>query len=520
MGTRRSLLEQIEAHPLWRRYLRFWNEYRVAPEVLALFRLLFFGVLAVDMWLQVEHAPRYGAGDFNVSHLPALDGWLPVLTRPTMAFLFLLQAYLAGLFALGGGGRPALIALTSLYGVTYFSSQLDSYQHHYLLFLVLLLLGAVRWDPAPPAPAGKKAPAPPGDWPVRLILVQMSIVYLFAAMAKTEPVWLDGRVLELQVTSGWARDLIERIGGFKLVSGLVIATELSLAGAIHVRRLRRFVAPIGILFHAGIEASGFQIGLFSYFMIALYVLVLPEAPIVRMVQWVHRHVPAIPLVTHWAAAARALLRAAAIALGAVLLLLVPIGGPAWAASGVALALGIAGLTLVAREQRDRHSLAHFAACLLVAALARPAVTDVARDYYRFWGGSARRLGDLETATDAYEHAVELAPEHAQSHVSLAGLYQRTGKTDRALHEAARAQSLEPGNYRGHLVEARIRDAAGEGEAAVAAADRALDLNPMDREAQGISRRWRQKLGMPPRERTPRPPKSGPAPSGDEDGDAE
>jgi hypothetical protein len=38
--------------------------------VLALFRLLFFGVLAVDMWLQVEHAPRYGAGDFNVSHLP------------------------------------------------------------------------------------------------------------------------------------------------------------------------------------------------------------------------------------------------------------------------------------------------------------------------------------------------------------------------------------------------------------------------------------------------------------------
>jgi hypothetical protein len=520
MATKGSLLARIDAHPLWRRYLRFWSEYRAAPEVLALFRLLFFAVLAVDMWLQVEHAPRYGAGDFNVSHLPALDGWLPVLTRPTMAFLFLLQAYLAGLLALGGGGRSALVALTSLYGVTYFSSQLDSYQHHYLLFLVLFLLCFVRWDPAPPAPAGKKAPARAGDWPVRLILVQMSIVYFYAAMAKTEPLWLDGRVLELQVSSGWARDLIERVGGFKLVSGLVIATELFLAGAIHVRPLRRFVAPIGILFHAGIEASGFQIGLFSYFMIALYALVLPEAPIVRLVQWVHRHVPAIPLVTHWAAAARAVLRASAIAIGAVLLLLVPIGGPAWAAAAAALVLGIAGLQVVAREQRARHALAHFAACLLVAALARPAVTDVARDYYRFWGGSARRLGDLETATAAYERAVELAPDHAQSHVSLAGLYQRTGKIDQALREARRAQSLEPANYRGHLVEARTRDAAGDGEAALAAAERALELQPGDREAQGIAGRWRKRLGMPPRERIARPPKAEPSPSGDEDGDAE
>ncbi len=521
----RSLLARIEAHPLWRRYLRFWSEYRVAPEVLALFRLVFFGVLAVDMWLQVEHAPRYGAGDFNVSHLPALDSWLPVLTRPAMAFLFVLQAYLAGLVALGGGGRAALVALTSLYGVSYFSSQLDSYQHHYLMFLVLLLLCLVRWDPAPPPAQARqtkkkaaKPPDPPGAWPVRLILVQMSIVYVYAAMAKMEPLWLDGRVLELQVSAGWARDLIERMGGFKLVSGLVMVTELFLAGAIHLRWMRRVVAPLGVLFHAGIEASGFQIGLFSYFMIALYVLVLPEAPIVRLVQWLHRHVPAIPLVTHWAAASRVVLRASALALGAGLLLLVPIGGPATAAAAVALALGIAGLYAVGREQRDRHALAHLAACMLVAALARPAVTDVARDYYRFWGGSARRLGDLETATTAYRHAVELAPGHAQSHISLAGLYQRTGKIDLALREAQRAQTLEPGNYRGHLLEAMTHDAAGEGEAAVAAAERALELNPGDREAQGIASRWRKRLGMPPRERSA--PAARPAPAGDEDGDAE
>ena len=515
-----SLLARIEQHRWWRRYLRFWTDHRVAPEVLALFRLVFFAVLAVDLWLQVEHAPRYGAGGFNVSHLPALDGWLPVLTRPLIGCLFIVQAYLAGLFALGGGGRPALWALTGLNGITYFSSQLDSYQHHYLVFLVLLLLCLVRWEPAPAPPPGKKAvPAPAGAWPVRLLLVQISIVYLYAAMAKMEPLWLDGIVLERQVSAGWARDLIERMGSFKLVSGLVIATELLLAVAIHLRSLRRFVAPVGILFHAGIEASGFQIGLFSYFMIAIYILVLPEAPIVRLVQWVHRHVPAIPLVTHWAGVARVVLRASALALGAALLLLVPLGAPAAAAAAAALALGVAGHYLVGRELRDRHALAHLGACLLVAALARPAVTDVARDYHRFWGGSARRLGDLETATSAYQRAVELAPDHAQSRISLARLYQRTGKQDLALREAGRAQSLEPNNYRGHLVEALIRDAAGEGEAAVAAAERALALEPGDRQAQAISARWRKRLGMPARERAA-PAGRRPEPGGDDGGEDE
>ena len=505
------VLARLEGHPLGRRYLRFWSDYRVAPEVLALFRLLFFGVLAVDMWLQVQHAPRYGAGDFNVSHLPALDAHLPALTRPAIAFLYIVGAYLAGLIAFGGGGRAALIALTAIDGVVYFSSQLDSYQHHYLMFLVLLLLCFVRWEAPPPV----KGQAPPGAWPVRLILVQISIVYLYAAISKMEPLWWDGSVMQLQVSAGKARDLIERVGGFSFVAKMVIATELFLAAAIHVRSLRRFVAPIGILFHAGIEASGFQIGLFSYFMIALYVLVLPEAPIVRLVQWVHRHVPAIPLVTRWAPLARPLLRASAIALGAAALLMVPIGTPARVASAVVLALGAGGLFAVPRESRDRHAVAHLAGCILLVFLTRPGVTDVARDYYRFWGGSARRLGDLTTATANYQRAVELAPDHAQSHVSLGNLYQMAGKNDLALREADRAQLLDPDEYRGYLLEAIIRDAAGEGHGALAAADKALERKPGERQAYAISSRWRKRLDMPPPPRPSERP-SEPRREGDEE----
>ena len=226
------VLARLEAHPLYRRYLRFWSEYRAAPEVLALFRLLFFGVLAVDMWLQVDQAPRYGAHHFNVSHLPALDGLLPVMTRPVMAFLFILQAYLAGLVALGGGGRarPRRSDLALRSDLLLEPARLVPAPLPHVPGAAPALPGPLGTEPAPPAPRrpaekrkekppkAPKTPEAPGDWPVRLILVQISIVYVFAAIAKTDPLWWHGRVIELQVSADWAHDLIERMGGFRTVS--------------------------------------------------------------------------------------------------------------------------------------------------------------------------------------------------------------------------------------------------------------------------------------------------------------
>ena len=477
--------------PAWRRWERWWLDHTVAPEALRLFRLLFFAVVAVDSWLEVAHAPRYGAGDFNVSHLPWLDGIIPVPGRPLVAFAFLAQAYLAALIALGAGGRLAIGALAALFAATYFPSQLDSYQHHYLLFLVLLLCCFVPWEGA-----GRGDREPVRGWPVRLVLVQISIVYLFAAVSKMDPRWWSGDVLALQV-HGWARDAVERLGGFGRAAPLVVLVELLLAVAIHVRALRGPAAILGIVFHAGIEAAGFRIGLFSYFMLALYVLVIPERPLA----WLVRRVDGwrAPLVDRWRArrlalppAGRAGLAGAAILAGSAALLTVPLGPPAVAA---ALVCGGAGAALVVRRRGQAGSIAlgHLAACLLVAILARPSVTDTAREYYQFWGGSSRRLGDLETATRAYQRVVAIDPGYAQGHTSLANLYRRRGEVDRALAEAAIAQRLAPQDHRPHLVEALIRDGAGQGPEALAAAERALERKPGDRQAAQIAARWRARL---------------------------
>ena len=84
-----------------KRWEQFWFGFSVSNLHLALFRFVFFGLFAVDMWLQISHAPRYGAGGFNVAHIPGLDSILPSPSRPLMLVLFTVQAYLAAAFAIG-----------------------------------------------------------------------------------------------------------------------------------------------------------------------------------------------------------------------------------------------------------------------------------------------------------------------------------------------------------------------------------------------------------------------------------
>ena len=76
----------------------FFYGFEVAWAKLALVRVLFFGLLALDALLQISHAPRYGAGGFNVAQLPGLDAIAP--GRALMATTQLVEAYLFVLAAL------------------------------------------------------------------------------------------------------------------------------------------------------------------------------------------------------------------------------------------------------------------------------------------------------------------------------------------------------------------------------------------------------------------------------------
>jgi len=129
-----------------------------------LFSKGFLLLLALDTWmLMLGHAGRYGVAGFNVAHFAWLDALLPL---PTDAFYVgvLLSTGLLSLVVMLTGIRPSTgLPLFVLYTLSWAMSMLDSYQHHYLVSLILFCLAffpsttAVDLHPLPAAAPPSKA---------------------------------------------------------------------------------------------------------------------------------------------------------------------------------------------------------------------------------------------------------------------------------------------------------------------------------------------------------------------------
>lgn len=189
-------------------------------------------LLAFDMWLtRASHAGRYGAGGFNVAHFPWLDAAQPPVSPPFYVGACVLTGALC--FAIVFAHRPPrwLLGLTFVVHTwSWAMSMLDSYQHHYLLSIVLLCLaffpqlsadealevdapdedekkkkkksrkGKRKTKGAKPEPEDTtsqlgwvKAPHPHvSAWAYTLFCMSTAVVYAYTAFSKTDPEWLSG----------------------------------------------------------------------------------------------------------------------------------------------------------------------------------------------------------------------------------------------------------------------------------------------------------------------------------------
>ena len=482
------------------RYLGYFLDFSVLRDKLRAFRVCFFTLVGLDGILQLPHAPRYGAGDFNVGHIAWLQDLLPEPGRALMVVIFLLQAYLGLRIAMGAAVRTSVWLLTGLYGYAYFVSQLDSYQHHYLVFLILLLCCFVPWRAATgDAPSAQKTTGTAGrpdharvtSWALRLILVQVGIVYLWAAITKCESLWLDGTLLTRQLQPGTARDMAEWLGMGSAATAVMLA-EFFLAFALISGRLWRFALVVGVSLHAGIEfGAELRIGIFSYYMFGLYLLLVPDrwaapigAQLARMLA---------PLRSGFARLAQSrtvLLTGTAAGLSAGLLLgmSLPLAEGLWFAgicTGFTLIVwgceliafrSTRGSTHAAGTRRQRALaliVAHAIACAAIPLL--PETHERIADYYKYWAGSARRLGDWEQAGAGYAQLVKLRPDWAPAHYYLGRIAHRDKRTDDALSHYQRAQRANDRDYRSFLQAALLHHNAGRGPQALAAAQHAASL---------------------------------------------
>jgi Vitamin K-dependent gamma-carboxylase len=453
----------------------FWFGYEVAWAKLLVARFVIFGLLAIDALLQISHAPRYGAGDFNVAHVPGMDAL--GAGRASFAIAQLVIAYLLVLAALGVRTRIVLPIATALYAWLYFGSQLDSYQHHYLVVLVLLISCFVPWQ----RPTGATPSTPVRTWAIRLLLVQLGIMYVWAAISKMDPAWLDGRTLDLQI-SGAMRSMIDGTVGIKAASRFALLVELILALTIWWRRAWIVALPLGVAFHAGILASGLEIGLFAVLMLGFYVLVIPD----RAFAWVGEllaRVVGAPVAAIGRALSHWVVAFAALGFGVALALIVRLP------SATAVGLGLAGMCAAfIATTRERVSATALARAHLVAMLVWLVVdhaSSQAVDYYRFWGGNARRLGDPAASEYAYRKVIDIDPEEPAGHFQLGKILLGRGDEAGGISELREAQRLEPGRARAYLAEAHWLKSKGRTAEAIEKAKEATYAEPNHPAAQQL-----------------------------------
>jgi vitamin K-dependent gamma-carboxylase-like protein len=290
---------------------RAWDAFWFRSEscvALGLFRMLFAFVLLNEIRTTFYRSVFAIEGGF---HLPYVSFLGPVSER---TFYWIQAAQVVPILLLGLGlfARPAIAALLLLQGYVFFSDQLNFRNHPYFFLLVLLLLlfspcdealSLKRvWDKA----RGRTIPGDGYLGPVRpvtaqrLIQMQVSIVYFFAALHKVNGWFLSGNGLEQALTDdlfhGWSgdalrallsehalaslRDLLAADTPIRLAAWGAVATELFLAFGLWFRRTRPLALALGIPLHLGI-AFAMHIRMFSLATISSYLLFLDAQTVPR-----------------------------------------------------------------------------------------------------------------------------------------------------------------------------------------------------------------------------------------------
>jgi hypothetical protein len=219
--------------------------------------------------------------------------WYPLLPTAMLPLFIGLWLCAALAFALGLYTRVCGAILTLSMAYTLFLDQQLYSNHLYLATLVVLLLtiadSGARFSLDARRSGGRDLIL---EWPILLLKIQISIVYFYAALLKINPQYLSGVMLagfwpfnQLAVQSGgWSAALL-----LPLLAVVSILTELFLAVALWVPRLRWLALVVGVGFHMMIIWTGgsqpgvpdLPFAIFALVMVAPYALFF-ELPVRRV----------------------------------------------------------------------------------------------------------------------------------------------------------------------------------------------------------------------------------------------
>lgn len=160
--------------------------------------------------------------------------------------LYLVLTMLASV-AIAAGFRVTWASLVATFlNCLVFLADQQTYSNHRWLALILVALLALAYTPIRRRDEAGGIEASTPSWPVLLMMTQLSVCYLFAAVSKVNPAFLSGEPL-----TGWVRWDLPLWSTMLMALGTV-ATELFLAFGLWFRRTRRVAVGVGLLLHGSI----------------------------------------------------------------------------------------------------------------------------------------------------------------------------------------------------------------------------------------------------------------------------
>jgi len=274
----------------------WWTE-PVRAERLAALRIGLAAVLLVDVLVQYlpHYADFFGAGSLGSPEVFAgrnTGHWHWSLLRSfedSRLFLPILLIWAAAAVLLLVGWRPRLAALVawvlsvSILNLNYGLHNSGDRIRSIMLFYLMITPCGAAWSLDACRQRKKDMPTGPAfisPWTLRLLFIQMTLIYFFNGFYKlVGPEWRAGEVLySILGNVQWARwsyaDLPVPYPVTKLLTWLILAWELGFPFLVIMKPLRVATLWFGVVLHIGLAVS-LELGLFSFYMLCLYLPLVP-----------------------------------------------------------------------------------------------------------------------------------------------------------------------------------------------------------------------------------------------------
>lgn len=266
-----------------------WLFTQIDNSALLLFRIFFGFLIAAEAfgaictgWVKITLVdPQFTFNFIGLDFLQPLPGhW--------MYAYFALMGTFGIAIMLGYRYRMSCVGYTLMWAGVYFM-QKSSYNNHYYLLLLLLImmcfLPAADHFSLDSHKHPEKAKIEMPQWCVIVIILQLWIVYTYAATAKLYPDWLDHTVvrnlMQSRINYPIIGALLQESWVHACITYFGIAFDFLIIPLLLYRRTRMFAFGLSVFFHI-FNSIVFQIGIFPYLSLAFTVFFIKRKRIHRV----------------------------------------------------------------------------------------------------------------------------------------------------------------------------------------------------------------------------------------------